>query len=72
MQQVYIEPRRYNILIIFESIMKMLNASDIANNNASFESVSERAATYFTGNQSEFYKVSNDIDTLIKKRKADY
>ena len=68
MQQAYIEPTLQNIYVIFESLMKMLNASEIAN-SGSFNRVSKNAEAFFDGNLPEFYKIIGGLEDLLKNEK---
>lgn len=65
MQQAYIEPANQKYYVIFESVMKTLVKSDIANKDSNFIEVSRNASNFFADNRPEYYKVSTVIKTLL-------
>ncbi|KAK8835712.1 hypothetical protein M9Y10_040530 [Tritrichomonas musculus] len=71
MQQAYIEPTNKIYYVIFESVMKMLIKSDIANKDSNFIKVSKNASNFFAdeANRPEYYKVSTGFKALLYNEK---
>ena len=63
-RQTYIEPAFQNIIVLFGYIMRMLNASNIANSDTTFQIVSKNAAKYLEENPIEFSLISKGIEDL--------
>ncbi|KAK8894420.1 hypothetical protein M9Y10_022854 [Tritrichomonas musculus] len=71
MQQAYIEPTNKKYYVIFESVMRMLIKSDIANKDSNFIKVSKNASDFLAdeANRPEYYKVSTGFRALLDNEK---